>query len=72
MESPVLDVEDLQCLIRSVLRGAKDGRMEEQSLRAAVSLSVDIETLQATLRMLQTGELFGRVDDTGEVVLSKH
>jgi hypothetical protein len=72
MESPEVEVEDLQRLIRSVMRGAKDGRMENQSLRAAVSLSIEIETLQATVRLLQTGELSGRVDDTGEVVLSKN
>jgi hypothetical protein len=72
MESPEVEVEDLQRLIRSVMRGAKDARMEKQSLRAAVSLSIEIETLQATVRLLQTGELSGRVDDTGEVVLSKN
>ena len=62
--------EEMNELIREVLRGCPEGRgMDKQSLQAACRLLLDIETTKATLRLLQRGELTGFIDGNDEVVL---
>ena len=57
-------------LIRKVLRGCPEGRgMDTHSLQAACRLLVEIETMKATLRLMQRGELTGFIDGNDEVVL---
>jgi hypothetical protein len=61
--------EEMQERIREVLRGCPDGRMDKESLHAACVLHAEVEELQATLRLLQRGEILGKVDADGEVIL---
>jgi len=62
--------EELQQRMIEVLRGCPDGPgMDEDSLRAAVELLAEVELSQALVRMLQRGELIGRVRADGEVEL---
>lgn len=60
---------EMQSRITTVLRGAKDGAMDKDSLQAACYLLAEIEDMQAALRLLQRGEVLGAVDEDGEVVL---
>jgi len=62
-------VEENKRHIMAVLRGCPNGRMDKESLRAASLLHAEIEDLQATLQLLQRGEITGSVDADGEVVL---
>lgn len=56
--------------VREVLHGCPVGRgIDKESLHAACCLLGEIETLQATLRLLQRGEITGCVDADGEVQL---
>jgi len=62
--------EEMQQRMIEVLRGCPDGRgMDEDSLRAAVILLVEVELRQALILRLQRGKLIGRVDADGEVAL---
>ena len=64
--------EEMQQRMIEVLRGCPDGRgMDEDSLRAAVTLLFEVELRQVLIMMLQRGELIGCVDADGEVALRK-
>jgi hypothetical protein len=69
MEITTSEVEKLQQRIVEVLRGCPNG-IDEQSLKAACQLHAEIEDMQATLRLLQRGEITGSVDADGEVMLT--
>jgi hypothetical protein len=65
-----INTQDLKQRIREVLKGCREGRcMDTESLHAAVLLQAEVESLQATIRLLQQGEVHGSVDYQGEVVL---
>lgn len=56
--------------IREVLRGCPVGLiMDKESSHAACCLLGEIETLQASVRLLQRREITGYVDANGEVRL---
>jgi hypothetical protein len=62
--------DEIQQRMLKIMRGCPNGRMDEASLHAACLLDGEIENLQATIRLLQRGEILGCVDADGEVVLS--
>lgn len=62
-------VEEIKQHITAVLQGCPNGRMDEESLRAACLLHAEIEDMQAALKLLQCGEITGSVDADGEVML---
>jgi hypothetical protein len=62
--------DELKERIREVLRGCPKGRgLDGESLQAACWLLGEIETMQATLRLLQRGEIRGYLDADGELLL---
>jgi hypothetical protein len=62
--------EEIKQRITDVLQGCPNGKMDAGSLQAACLLHAEIEDMQATLRLIQRGEITGSVDADGEVVLS--
>lgn len=64
--------QEIQQRIKVVLQGCPNGQIDKDSLQAACLLHAEIEDMQATLRLLQRGEITGSVDAHGEVVLSQH
>jgi hypothetical protein len=69
MESQEDEDKDMKAYVKEILLGAKGGAMDEESIHAAVKLSIEVETLQAIVRLLQEGKICGHVDGEGEVVL---
>jgi len=55
-------------LIREVLKGSPSG-MDQDSVFAAATLLLEVETNRAIIRSLQTRELHGWLDEEGEVSL---
>ena len=65
-ESNEQDVKDMEQRTLRILSGAKSGRMDEDSLKAATALLTDIEIWEALIHLLQNHQLRGWIDESGE------
>jgi hypothetical protein len=64
------ETKDCQRLILEALRGFKAHgvtEVDQENIRAAVKLLLDLETQQALLNLLYKGEITGRVNDEDDV-----
>jgi hypothetical protein len=68
-ESEAEALKDMERHTRAVLQGAGGRGMDKESVRAAVKISMGIETDQALLKLLQDGKVRGWLDEQGEVVV---
>jgi hypothetical protein len=63
-QKAILKDADMKALRRQVLSGAPEG-LDEESLKAGVTLLIEIETRKILLSLLQTHMLFARIRENG-------
>lgn len=65
-ESNEPDVKDMEQRTARILSGAESGSMDEDSLKAATSLLMDIEIWECLIHLLQSHRIRGWIDEHGE------